>query len=84
MRIILHLDAHEAEFSTDKAGDLHIYAKGLQPDLKPLPRKRGRKPKTTLPQAAMAEGQPGVPYREPPQEDKTKMKTIVMDDQGWQ
>jgi hypothetical protein len=83
MRIILHLDAKQAEFRTDKAGDLHIFAKGLEPDLRPLPRKRGRKPRAQQP-PMQEPTQPGVPYTEPSADDKNAMRQVVLDEKGWQ
>jgi hypothetical protein len=84
MRIILHLDESEAQFQTDKHGDLHIYGKGKQVDLSPLPRKRKRRPKNPPVPPAGLPAESGVPYTEPPAEDKQQYRSIVLDDKGWQ
>lgn len=90
MQIHLHISEKQVEFATDKNGDLHVYAKGLEPPMPQRKRKVSRQkapPVVTLPNKGIPYNEPTLPLEtSPPVESSPaeKLQTMLMDDKGWQ
>lgn len=90
MLIHLHISEKQVEFATDKNGDLHIYAKGLEPAMPQRKRKVSRQkapPVVTLPGKGIPYVEQSPPPETSPPDTSTpaeKLQTMLMDDKGWQ